>query len=1120
MLLNVKLRHFFGLLLLIALLPINAWSQSKSFSISGTVKDETGELLIGATVKISNKQNSTITNISGQFELKGVTNKDILLISYLGMENKAILIGENKTLSVVLKFNSRQLEEVVSIGYGTTRKSDLTGSLSSIKADKFAEQNVMSVEQALMGRVAGVVVRSDNSPGGGIGIQIRGSNSMLGGTEPLYVVDGFPLEQNTDARGGSNTSIPQSSLNFINPADIETIEVLKDASATAIYGSRGANGVVLITTKSGKSGPTQVTYNSRFGFSNISKKIDVMDAEGFTSYVNQQAVNRAYVFNEAYNIGVNQTANGFTGEILWKPNVLPNINPTLPYGTPGNYPWEAPINTNWQNAIYRDAFSTDHTIQVQGGVANGTKMSLSLGYTKMDGILVNTGYERFTLNGSVTHPISNKVKITNIINFSRGSGASSNVGGTNVGQNRSIVSAALWTRPTYALLTEYDQTNPDVLIPIGNNEFMTNPYLLATMVTDNRGSYTLQNNLSLTAQLTKDLMATVTLAASRNTNDRQQYWPSTTNRGSQRKGTANLSSNESTRLLSEARLSYSKKFKNRNSFSAMLANTYEQSNFKEFFQDYSGFASDDQTYYNVSSATLIGVPQDAYGKNVLISYISRLNYNVKDRYLFTGTMRADGSSRAAVNKKFGYFPSLAFAWRLTEEKFMKNIDWLSDISAKVRLSYGATGSQPASNYQSLSLLGTTTVPFGNVLQGGVSLVSAPNPNLTWEKTDQYNGGVDLSFFKARLNVTLDLYYKRTHDLLQNVNLAPSSGYSTVLMNLGEVENKGFEFDVNAIAYKSRKSSLSIGFNGAINRNKLISLGNRDYVTGVTYDGVEVNRFLVGQPLGSFFGYRQLGVFKNWDEVLSSSAQKNATPGEYIIENVAIDYDKNLDGTFKLDANGNKIASALQRINADDKTVIGNPNPDLTYGITVNYKYRQFDIGMLITGQLGGDVFWADYKRLVSFGGTESNILRSAYNNSWMAPFTLDKGPDVNGNTYSFGTAAGQTNAQFPRAYDNNIEPFGVGYNTTRTSYRDMNSAYVLDGTHVRLQNISIGYTLSKLKIVKELRISLTANNLLTLSNYPGYDPTQVSSNSPTRRGIDQGAYPAQRNYTAILQVKL
>jgi TonB-linked SusC/RagA family outer membrane protein len=1116
-LLEVKLRHFLGLLLLVSLLPINAWSQSKSFTITGTVKDEIGEPLIGATVTIRNKQNGTITNISGQFELKGVTNNDMLLVSYIGMENKAIPIADNKTLNIVLKENSHILDEVVAIGYGNARKSDLTGSLSSVKGESFAEQNVMSAEQALMGRVAGVIVRSDNSPGGGIGIQIRGSNSMLGGTEPLYVVDGFPVEPNTDAKGGTDTSTPQSSLNYINPADIESLEVLKDASATAIYGARGANGVVLITTKSGKSGTTQVTYNAKFGISNISKKIDVMDAEGFMTYVNQQAVNRAYVFNEAYNIGLNQTINGYTGEILWKPSVLPNINPNLSYAAPGTYPWEAPINTDWQDAIYRDAYSSSHTIQVQGGSTNGTKMSLSLGYNKMDGIIVNSGYERFTLNGSVEHPISKAVKIINKLNISRGTGSASNVGGTNVGENRSIVSAALWTRPTYALMTEYDETNPDVLISIGNNIYMTNPYLLATMVTDTRGSFTFQNNMSLEANLTKNLLATATIAVARNSNDRQQYWPSTTSRGRQKKGTANLATNESTRLLSEGRLNYSKKLSNKNSFSAMLAATFEQTDAKEWFQDYSGYSFDDQTYYNVSSATIIGVPQDAYGKNVLISYIGRLNYNIKDRYLLTATMRADGSSRAAVNKKFGYFPSLAFAWRLSEEQFMKKIDWLSN--AKVRLSYGATGSQPASNYQSLTLLGTTIVPYENALQGGVYLASAPNPNLTWEQTDQYNAGVDLSFFKSRLNVTLDLYLKRTHDLLQNANLAPSSGYSTVLMNLGEVENKGFEFDVNAMVYKTRRSSLSVGFNGAINRNKLLSLGNRDYVTGQTYDGVEVNRFIVGQPLASFYGYKQLGVFNNWDEVLNSSAQKNATPGEYIIENVAVDYDKNTDGSFMLDANGNKIASAFQKINADDKTVIGDPNPDLTYGFTLNYKYRDFDFSMLITGQLGGDVFWADYKRLASFGGTESNILRSAYNNSWMAPYTLDKGPDAKGNTYTFGTAAGQTNAQFPRAYDNNIEPYGVGYNTTRTTYREMNSAYVLDGTHVKLQNISIGYTLSKLKIVKELRISLTANNLLTVTNYPGYDPTQVSSNSPTRRGIDQGAYPAQRNYSVNLQVK-
>lgn len=1095
----------------------NAGGNNASKMISGVVVDDTGEPVIGATITVRNKSIGTVSNINGQFDLKGVSLNDVIQFSYIGMENKAIAVNSFSPLKVTLNQSSQVLDEVVAIGYGTVRRNDLTGSLSGVKSELYANQNIMSAEQALLGRVSGVLVRSDYSPGGGIGIQIRGSNSMLGGTEPLYVVDGFPMEPNTDAPGGTDTSARQSSLNYINPDDIESMEVLKDASATAIYGARGANGVVLITTKSGKTGTTQITYSSKIGYSEIVKTIDVLDAQGYAEYINQQAVNRAWVFDQAYKIGFEQTANGYTGEILWKPTVLPNNNPTLAYAAPGNYPWDLGKGTDWQNAIYRGAMSQTHTIQLQGGAPSGTKLSLSLGYTKMEGIIINSDYERYTLNTSLEHPISSSVKITNRLNFSRGEGNSSNVGGTNVGENRSIVTAALWTRPTYKLVEEYDESNPDLLIPIGNNQYMTNPYLLAVAVTDKRIANTFQNNLSLEAKLSKDLQFTATAAISRNANERNQYWPKTTSRGRQQGGVANLGTNESTRIMGESRLNYNRKLKNKTSLNAMLAASIEQSNYKEFFQDYAGFTSDEQKYYNVSSASLIGIPSDSWGKNMLISYISRLNYVLRDKYLFTATFRADGSSRAASNRKFGYFPSLAVAWRVTEESFLKDAKWIDN--AKLRVSYGATGTPPLSNYQSLTLLTTTNVPFEGTMYGAVYQGNAANNKLTWEQTDQYNGGLDLSFLKSRLNFTFDFYYKRTHDLLQSANLAPSVGFNTVLMNLGEVENKGFEFDVNWVAYNRRSSKLSFSVNGAINRNKLISLGERDYVSGVTFDGVEANRFIVGQPLGVFYGYKNLGVFTDWNDVMQSAAQSNATPGEYKIANMSVDYQTNPDGSFVLDANGQKVPGLDQKINPDDKTVIGDPNPDFVFGFNINYSYKKFDVGMLVTGQLGGDVFWADYKKLISFGGTESNVSRYAYENSWKAPMTLDKGPDTEGNTFTFGTPTGHTVAMFPRAYDNNIEPYGVGYNTTRTTYREMNSAYILDGTHIKLQNISMGYTFTKLKIIKELRLGLAANNLLTLTNYPGYDPTQVSSSSPTRRGIDQGSYPAQRNFTVNIQAK-
>lgn len=1102
--LNVNLVGFIVLLLMLSLEPMNTWSQSKNNTISGIIKDETGEPLIGATVTVRKKQIGTITNSKGEFQLKGVAMNDLLLISYIGMESKAIPVKDTSPLIITLTQSQNILDEVVTVGYGTMKKRDLTGSIKGVGSESFLDQTIMTAEDALKGRVAGVVVNSDNSPGGGISIQIRGSNSMLGGTEPLYVVDGFPIEPNTDAKGSSTTTASQSSLNFINPDDILNMEVLKDASATAIYGARGANGVVLITTKSGKSGTTQVTYSGKFGLSQITKKIEVLTAQDFANYQNQIALTRYYVQNGAFEYGSN----------LWNPATLPNNNPSLRYSTPGNYPWELGAGTNWQDALYRNSTTTSHTVLVQGGTGD-TKMSLSLGYTNQEGILIKTSYERFTLNSSIEHPINKFITISNKFNLSRGSGQNANVGGDNTGADRSIVTAALWTPPIYKLLSEVDLTNPDLLIPIDATNYMTNPYLLATLLSDDKSAFTLQNNLNLVYKITKDLNATGSIAVSDNSNKRRQYWPSYTSRGLQRKGEAHLGTNDQFKFMTEARLNYLKKIGNAHTISAMAAVTFEQNNYESWYQEYGGM-NDGLSYYDVGSATTAYPAQDTYWMSRLVSYLGRLNYNYKDRYLLTATMRADGSSRAALDKKFGYFPSFAAAWRITEEPIIPKLKWLNN--AKMRFSYGQTGSYPNSPYQSLSIMYSLNSAFNDKLQGGVYEPNPSTPNLSWERTDQYNAGLDLSLLNSYLNITLDFYYKRTHDLLQNVNVAPSTGFTSVLMNLGEVENKGFEFDVNATLFRNRKSSLTVSVNGAINKNKLLSLGNRDYVTGVSAAGNVVNRFMVGQPLGVFWGYKSDGLFRNWTEVVNS-AQTNATPGDYKLENLNVDYDKNTDGTYKLDVNGNKIPSSVQIINELDKTVIGDPNPDFTYGVTLNYKYGDFDASMLMTGQLGGQIFWADYVRLIGNTGTTNNVLRSTYANQWAGAFTLQK-TDVNGNTYTFGNPTGNVNtAIYPRIYDTNNEPFGVGYSVSRKTYREMNSSYILDGTFMKIQNISLGYTFKKLKVMSDLRVSLSVTNLFTFSDYPGYDPTILSSASPMRRGIDFGGYPALRTVSVNVQAK-
>lgn len=1084
--------------------------------ISGTVKDVNNEVVIGATVSVQGKQIGTVTNTNGQYQLRGVAPNDILLFSYVGMKNVAIQVSGRTQIDVILEEDAHMLEEVIAVGYGSMRRSDLTGTVKSVSASSFSEQNVQTVEQALKGRVAGVKVVTDNAPGGGVSIQIRGTNSMLGGTEPLYVIDGFPLEPSVDASGGANTAPTQSSLNFINPDDIENIEVLKDASATAIYGARGANGVVLITTKSGKTGKTAVTYTGKFGLSEISKKIDVLDEEGFAHYMNQRELNRYYLQNEAVNLG-------FLTPDRLKPIELPYGGMNDSTGVYKPLPWELRgTGTNWQDAVYQDALLVNHTLQIQGGNA-GTKFSLSAGYTQQNGIIINTDFKRYSLNASMEHKASDIFTFRNRLNLSRTESKGGSVSTGDTFQNRSVVSNAIWYQPIYKFTTEAEDDADDEFGYYDPGSKPNNPYLLTTLLTDDKMAYSVQNIVTAEARIDKYLIATGSFAMSRITNSRSQYWPIISKRAQASSGQASLASNDRFKYLVEGRLNYRRKISRDQTIDLMGAATFEEITFESNFQRVTGFPNDILGYHGINSATTVYNPVVSYWSSRMQSFISRANYNYKDRYLLTATFRADGSSRAARNVKYGFFPSIAGGWRISQESFMPKTDLITNL--KLRASYGSTGNEPNQPYQSLPILDPSKYPFNNIIYTGYYELAMGNDDLTWEITDQYNVGLDFSLFKNKINVSLDWYHKMTKNLLQKVKLPPSSGFTERLMNLGNVENKGFEFEISAPIIANKNFNWTINANGGINKNKLVSLGNRDYIAGDQLSGgIVPNRFIVGQPLGVFYGYQAMGVFKDWDQVRNSpegAAQRNATPGEYIFANLSVDYELEADGTFKMDDNGNKIPLANQVLNADDYTIIGDPNPDFLFGFGTDFRIKKFDFSILFSGQLGGDIYWVDYGVMTNMWRSY-NMYAPAVQNAWVAPYTYDV-KDKDGNVYTIGNAAGNINGTFPRAinWDKEGSALYSGDITKIARYRNevMNSTMIHDASHLKIQNLSIGYNFDKVLGVQNIRLSLSATNLLTISKYPGYDPEMASSNSPTRRGIDFGSYPAVRSYMLNVQVK-
>ncbi|MDD2798022.1 MAG: TonB-dependent receptor [Bacteroidales bacterium] len=1053
----------------------------KKITITGQVTDAKGETLIGATVWVIGEQKGAATDFNGNFKLTDVYENSILKVTYIGMTEKHIAVNSKTNIQIILENDTKLIDEVVVIGYGSLKRSDITGSTAGVNMNKVETQMNGSLEGVLKGRISGVKVSSDNSPGGSISIQIRGSNSMLGGTEPLYVVDGFPLEPIVDAQGNNDAgeSQIQSSMSFINPDDIENIEILKDASASAIYGARGANGVVLITTKQGKQSGSKITYNFHNEISTIAKKLPVMNAMQWATNMNQREINRYYLESTA-------------PSTYWSGTIAPI---DLPYdGVKAPLPWEMPINTDWQDAIYRTANTTNHSLQIQGSTAS-TNYSLNLGVRQQQGIILSTDYNRYSINSNIQHSINKKLKITNNLNSSYANSSGATVSNGEVFGNRGLITSALLLQPIFLLDETYQDPNEDdEYASINNNQRINNPYTMATKLLDDKKYYSIIESVGFSYNISKDLILSGKLGVNYNSSERAQYWPRTTTRGKTALGVAAQSSNILFKSLSEVRLNYTHKIGKHQNIDLMVATTYESNDRKEQYNKYENFPSDDLTYYQVQSALSVFPTEMNYLQYKLNSYISRLNYKIRNKYLFTATLRADGSTRFAQNNKWGLFPSAAFAWRVSEEKFLENNNLVNNL--KMRISAGRTGSESGIDpYRSLGILGQNQYTFKDVTVPGFIESNIPNPNLSWETTDQYDFGVDATLFNSRLLLTLDLYYKYTSNLLQNVPLPPSFGYGSKIMNLGEIENKGIELDITVPILKMKDISWNVGANIAVNRNKLVKIGGgREYILGPNVGSFRVNRFIEGEPLGVFWGLKTEGVIKTWDEALATTTQPKAVPGEYKFANLYTD-------------------DAVQTINDNDMTIIGDPNPDFTFGFNTNFHYKHVDVNMLINGQIGGDIYWNDHMLMIA-QNQNYNALTEVLSDSWIAPMQYTfAGPD--GKSYTIGSAQGNiANATLPSARTRDGLIAG-----SSTVYRNsiMNSSGIFDGSFVKLSSISTSYSFNFNKVIKELKMTVSASNLLTLTKYPGYDPESSSFvKSPMRQGIDLGSYPSSRSFAFSL----
>lgn len=856
--------------------------QQKTLTVSGVVKDQTGEPVAGAAVVVKGSVNGTVTDMDGKYTLTNVPEGAILSFSFIGLKTQELKANKT-TLNVILQEDAIGLNEVVAIGYGYVKKKDLTGAVSTVSADDMMMGGTVSnAAQALQGKTAGVQVsQSSKAPGGTISVRVRGSNSISSTNEPLYVVDGFPSTE------GLN----------INPNDIESMQILKDASATAIYGARGANGVVLITTKRGKSGENKISYNGYVGVQKIQNPFEFISAK---DYMNLQ--------NALY-----QEIEGQEG------------NPNGAY-TPSQL--QSDVDTDWIDVCTRLGLVQDHNIQFRGG-SEKTKVMTSLGYFNQEGVLKNTDFSRISGRVNVDQTINDFIKAGATIYAHREQSNYQMYSGNIVPSN--VLLGVMTYDPT---VLPYNEDGTYGRVPGGRGD---NP--LANL--QERKNEAVNDKFNGTAFLEihpfEGFTAKATAGVELLHDFKGTYLPaSTTYQGSIDNGVATTYDYSATRQVFEGLLTYMHTFNKIHDVNVMLGYSYEK-----FSADYRetegrGFSSDLFTWNNLGGAANRTKWASNKTENILISFFGRANYTYKDKYLATVTVRRDGSSRFGMNEHWGTFPSGSIAWRASEEEFIRNLGAFSNL--KVRAGFGVTGNERIGDYASYALVKTTHLTFdgnGNVSGTHMDNTSAENKNLKWETTQQYNVGVDMGFFDNRLSITLDGYWKKTKDLLLKVKLPYYSGFTQGQQNVGSIQNRGFEIDLTSHNLTG-DFVWDTKFNFALNRNKVLDLGDNGdiYITSSKPMGsVSEEQFAIvreGESLGSLFGYKYVGVLQEGE---TYAPQPNSKPGDPKFEDV------NQDG----------------KIDSEDRTIIGHASPDFIFGLTNNFAWKGFDLSIFFQGSVGNDL---------------------------------------------------------------------------------------------------------------------------------------------------------------------
>ena len=1052
------LKRTLGLVVLMCMLPFGLHAQN--ITIKGTVSAADGPI-IGATVKVKGAQGGVVTDFDGNYSISAQSNAT-LVFSYVGYVTKEVKVGGKRLIDVTLEEDETLLNEVVVVGYGTMRKSDLTGAVTQVDNKAFEKSVSTSIDQVLQGRAAGVQIQANTgTPGGSSTIRIRGTNSLNASSQPIFVIDGVIIDSDGGDDGNSNP------LAGINPSDILTMDILKDASATAIYGSRASNGVIMITTKRGKSGEATLTYDGYVGWQQMPRKLDVLNLRQYAEHNNDIA---------------DAQIKTHSGTFL-RPELLGS-------------------GTDWQDELFKTAFMTNHSISLTGG-SEKTTYAISAGYLYQNGIAISTSFKRQTIRGNVDTELKKWLK--GGISFSLSDSKQE------MEKNWDIINTALRSQPSVAVRNaEGGYDGPD-------DQWMPeNAVALAEIKTNYAKRTNFRINTYLEAIFMKGLSFKTELSVDYNLNKTKTYTPDYTfgvKESSQRDGA--WYKNDSKYWSWRNILTYAGTIAQKHNINAMIGQEMSHNYWENMSASNQGYLSNSVIDLRAGERTGNNVNIDGYQNNTsLFSYFGRVLYNFDDRYLVTATLRRDGSSKFADGNRWGWFPSAAFAWRASQENFLKDNKVINNL--KLRLGWGTTGNQNVQDWAYQAMLANYTTPWGV----GVLNANNANPDLKWETTYSTNIGFDLSLFNSRIDLVFDWYYKKTNDLLMMLDLPAFLGsgagsneaYGTATNpwgNIGSLRNTGIEITLNTVNIENKNFQWRSNFVFSLNRNKVLSLdsdsGSLPQTLQIGSDVATVTNTVVGKPIGQFWGYKVIGRFDKPEDFYYRDAEGNVKPvalpkgasmatsptsggvfiGDYIYEDI------NNDGV----------------IDDSDQTFIGNPEPKFTWGFGNTFSYKGFDLSIQFSGSYGNKIM--NYqRRFLDITGATSNQLTTVLDYARLEKIDA-KGPEDYRNYRVVNTST-----IMPRLSTES----GVNKNNR------VSDAYVEDGSYIRLQNVSLSYTFPR-KWIKNLfltnaKIYCNIQNLFTITKYDGYDP-EVGSlrGNALLNGVDYSRYPSPRIYTVGINLQ-